>query len=149
MAPSQPGTGFALTLERAIAAPPERVFDAFTQAETLSRWFAPTDQYTCTVHECDARPGGRYRIEIRHTGGNVHIVHGIYEEVARPHRLAFSFAWENRPADGTSRVTVQLQQAGAGTRLVLTQEQLPSTEVRDAHVGGWNGSLDKLTRLFA
>src|SRR5262249_37471972 len=33
------GTGFALSVERTIAAPPERVFDAFTQAQQLARWF--------------------------------------------------------------------------------------------------------------
>ena len=149
MATSQPGTGFALTLERAIAAPPERVFDAFTQAETLGRWFGPSDQYACTVHECDARPGGRYRIEMRHTGGNVHTAFGTYDEVVRPSKLVFSFAWVNMPERGDSRVTVKFEPAGTGTRLVLFQEQLPSAEMREAHTAGWNGCLEKLVKMFA
>ena len=148
MATSQSGTGFALTLERTLSAPPERVFDAFTQAETLNRWFGPSDAYTVTTHECDPRPGGRFRIEMRHTGGNVHVVHGVYEQVARPLRLVFSFAWENNPERGESRVTVSFEKAGAGTQLVLMQEQLPNAEMRDAHTGGWNGSLARLAQLL-
>ena len=145
---TQPSTGFALTLERTIAAPPETVFDAFTQAATLARWFGPNDQYTSTVPECDARPGGRYRIEMRHSGGNVHVVQGVYEEVTRPHRLIFSFAWENMPERGHSRVTVSLEKSGTGTKLVLFQEQLPSAEMREAHTAGWTGCLTKLVGMF-
>jgi uncharacterized protein YndB with AHSA1/START domain len=146
---TQPSTGFALTLERTIAAPPEKVFDAFTQAETLARWFGPSDQYTCTVPECDARVGGRYRIEMRHSGGNVHVVQGVYEQVSRPNRLVFSFAWENMPERGHSRVTVGFEKAGTGTKLVLFQEQLPSAEMREAHTAGWTGCLTKLVQMFA
>lgn len=145
---TQPSTGFALTLERAIAAPPEKVFDAFTQAGTLARWFSPSDQYASTVPECDARPGGRYRIEMRHSGGNVHVVYGVFELVTRPSRLVFSFAWENMPERGNSRVTVTFEKTGAGTKLVLFQEQLPSAEMREAHTAGWNGCFVKLVRMF-
>ena len=145
---TQPSTVFALTLERAIAAPPEKVFDAFTQAETLARWFAPSDEDTCIVHALDARVGGRYRFELKHGGGNVHVVGGVFEEVTRPRRLAYTFKWENNPDFGESRVTVQFEKTATGTRLVLIQEQLPSAEARDAHTQGWNGSLDRLVKSF-
>ena len=146
---TQPSTGFALTLERTIAAPPEKVFDAFTQAETLARWFSPSDQYTSTVPECDARPGGRYRIEMRHSGGNVHVVYGVYERVVRPTELVFSFAWENMPERGHSRVTVTFEKTGTGTKLVIFQEQLPSAEMREAHNAGWTGCLARLDQVLA
>jgi uncharacterized protein YndB with AHSA1/START domain len=43
-----------------IAAPPERVFQALTDAPQLRRWFTNP---SCPIHlwEMDARPGGRYR----------------------------------------------------------------------------------------
>jgi uncharacterized protein YndB with AHSA1/START domain len=148
MADSQPGTAIALRLERTINAPPERVFDAFTQAPTLSRWFSPSDAYACTVRELDPRPGGRYRIELLHTSGKLRAVYGAYEQVERPSRLVFSFLWENQPENGESRVTVSIEKAGEGTKLVLVQERFPTAEVRDAHVGGWTGSLDRLVKLY-
>lgn len=146
---TQPSTGFALTLERTIAAPPEKVFDAFTKAEILGSWFGPSDEYTCQVPVCDVRAGGHYRIEMKHSGGNVHVVEGTYELVSRPDRLVFSFAWPASPERGNSRVSVTFEKAGAGTRLVMVQEQLPTAEVRDAHTAGWDGSLNKLVRMFA
>ena len=144
-----PTTGAAaiVRLERTIAAPPERVFEAFTQASTLSRWFAPSPDAGCIVHELDARPGGRYRVEMRKPDGTTHIVKGAYEAVEHPTRLAFSWTWENNPAFGVSRVTVHFEQIGNGTRLVLLHEQLPTAEAREAHTMGWIGCLDRLVQL--
>lgn len=139
---------FVVQIERTIAAPPERVFDAFTKAETLSRWFGPTAEHALTVHALDARAGGRYRIEMQAPGGPASVVGGVYDEVSRPHRLVFSWRWEDKPQHGTSRVTVSLEAKGAGTRLSLVHELLPTEDARDAHTRGWNGCLDKLVRLF-
>src|SRR5262249_54865386 len=127
---------------------PEKVFEAFTQAQKLARWFGPTDEFTVTVHALDVRPGGRYRVEMKHSGGNVHTVGGTYELVSPPHRLVFTWAWEEMPNRGLSRVTVSFEPKRAGTRVVLVHEQLPDAEAREAHAHGWNGCLDKLVRLF-
>jgi len=141
-------TGTLVQLEREIAAPPEKAFEAFTRAATLSRWFAPGDDFGCTVHELDARPGGRYRIEMRDPAGVVHVVGGTYETVEPPHRLVFSWAWEDRPEHGVSRVTVRLEPGGRGTRLILVHEQLPTPAAREAHAAGWTGCLGRLERVF-
>ena len=148
MANPTTGAGFALAVERTIAASPERVFDAFTQPQQLARWFGPTDEYTVTVHALEPRTGGRYRVEMKHSGGNVHVVGGVYEEVSPPNRLVFSWKWEDRPELGDSRITVSFEPRGTGTCVRLVQEQLPTVEAREAHSHGWNGCLDKLVRLF-
>lgn len=142
------GTGFALRIERAIAAPPEQVFDAFTKAETLGRWFGPSEAYSSDVLECDARSGGRWSLDMRHTGGNVHRVGGEYRAVEPPKRVVFTMAWPDRPELGHSLVTVTLSATATGTLLVLVQEQLPDAASRDAHHGGWSGSLPRLAALL-
>jgi uncharacterized protein YndB with AHSA1/START domain len=145
--PASPSSDRELCASLLIAAPREQVFAAFLDPVRLARWWGPRG-FRNTFAECDPRPGGRYRIEMRHAGGNVHVVHGVYEEVSRPCRLVFSFAWEDRPGDGATRVIARFHEAGTGTRLVIVHVQFTAPEARDAHQGGWNGSLDKLARLF-
>jgi len=148
MAPSPSGTGITLALEREYKTTPERVFEAFTTPEKLARWFCPTDDYECIVHELDARVGGKYRFEMKHKGGNVHVAFGTYEVVSRPDRLVFTFAFENNPAAGESRVNVSFEQHGAVTRMHFFQENIPSADIRDRNLNGWTGSFERMTRLF-
>ena len=137
-----------LRLERTIAAPREKVFAAWTQAEAVVRWFAPGAAYRCAVPVLEPRPGGVYRIEMAHSGGNVHFVGGVYREVVPPSRLVFTWGWEKNPERGETLVTVELFEDGPRTRLVLTHELFPSVEVRDSHATGWTGGLDHLVKMF-
>jgi len=141
-------TALALTVERTIAAPPEKVFEAFTQAQKLSRWFAPSDEFTVTVHALELRPGGRYRIEMKNSDGSIHTATGTYEEITPPKRLVFSWSWAEMPERNLGRVTVSLEPKGTGTRVVLVHEQLPDADARQKHGQGWNGCLDRLARLY-
>jgi uncharacterized protein YndB with AHSA1/START domain len=134
-----------LRLERSIQAAPEAVFDAWTRAESLASWFAPSDEHQVVVHALDPRPGGRYRIEMRHVSGRRSIVGGIYREVTRPSRLAFTWAWEEGPSMAEETlVTVALAAEKGGTRLVLTHERFPNAAARDEHQKGWGGCLARL-----
>jgi len=146
MATSQPTAAIAVRLERTYAAPPEKVFDAFTQAKALSRWFGSSDNTTVVVHTLEPRVGGRYRVEMKMTDGTNNIVAGVYETVTRPSRLVFSWEWETMPQHGNSRVTVSIEPAGTGSKLVLVHEQLPTAEARERHTAGWNGCLDRLAK---
>ena len=148
MATPQTSPETSLRRERSIAAPREAVFAAWTRPETIARWFAPTDDYTVVVTDLDLRPGGRWRLEMRHKGGAVHPVGGVYRAVDAPSRLSFTWAWEDDTAPGESLVTVELADDGPRTRLTLTHTLFPNADVRDRHTQGWNGCLPRLERLF-
>jgi glutathione S-transferase len=137
-------TGLALRLERTYPAPPERVFDAWVHPDAVARWFAPSADYEAVVTALDARPGGRYRVEMRHRGGNVHVVTGVYHEVSRPTKLVMTWAWEGGMGFSDTRVTVELTPLDAGTRLVLHHEQFPNDLARGEHEKGWTGCLERL-----
>jgi len=146
MATTQPAAGTAVRLERTYAASPEKVFEAFTKAEALSRWFGPADDTTVVVHVLEPRVGGRYRVEMRHANGTHHIVGGVYETVTPPTRLVYTWAWETMPEHGTSRVTIALEKSGTGTKLVLVHELLSTADSRERHTVGWNSCLDRLAK---
>ena len=148
MATHEVRTETSLRIERTLAAPPGRVFEAWTKAEALARWMAPTEDYVVVVSDLDLKPGGRWRLEMRHKGGAVHPVGGVYRTILAPSKLAFTWAWEDDPSHGESLVTVEFHAQGTGTRLVMLHELLVSAESREKHGAGWDGCLARLERLF-
>ena len=141
---TDPGT---LDLERVFAAPPERVFDAFTKPEAITGWLGPGACHLLHA-EIDLRVGGGYRFRMQtETVGEVDIV-GQYQTVERPHRLAFSWRWEDnpeiRPSD--SVVEIEFTPHPEGTHMRFRHLGLPDGESRDNHGEGWSGSFDKLEK---
>lgn len=92
--------------------------------------------------------GGRYRIEMHPPSGNLHTVTGTFREVHPPGRLAFTWAWEGKDM-GETLVTLEFQDRGDSTNLVLTRELFPTQEMRDEHAKGWGGCLSRLAQLVA
>jgi uncharacterized protein YndB with AHSA1/START domain len=136
-----------LEVRRTFAAPRERVFDAWTRAEELRKWFAP-GPLTTAVADSDLRVGGRYRITMRGPDGVEHTVTGIYQVIEPPKRLVYSWRWEDKPSAGESTVTVEFNERGGSTEVVLRHEGLPNEKERSEHEMGWNGCLDKLDKVL-
>ncbi len=137
-----------LELERLIPAPPERVFEYWTEPELVAKWFGPGD-FDVPSSQLDLRPGGKWRTTIRSPEGKLRTVSGVYSAIDPPRRLVFTWAWDDD--DGVrgheTQVTVTLEPTPGGTRLRLVQEDFQNREVRDLHSGGWGSSLSKLQRL--
>ncbi len=141
-------TDTVLTITRTFAAPREAVFRAFTVAEELKRWWGPKGT-TCPVAEIDARPGGRYRVEMLSSEGNTYVATGEFREVAPPERLVFTWVWgEGEMAGHETLVTVELRDHGGATELTLTHERFPDAAKRDMHNQGWSSSLDCLAEIL-
>jgi uncharacterized protein YndB with AHSA1/START domain len=140
------GTGAQLSLEvrRTYPHPREKVFEAWTNAAVLSRWFSPSDAFTVDVEALDVRVGGRFAIVMNAPDGAKHRAVGAYAVVERPSKLAFTWAWTDNPAAGEMFVTLDFLEHGAGTELVLTHERLVSEESKLSHAKGWNGCLAHL-----
>lgn len=139
-----------LRIERLIDAPPEAVFDAWTTSAAMERWYADGDDFVARVVELDVRVGGRYRVEFGPAGAAPYVEYGEYLEVDRPRRLSMTETLEGVEAPWSdTRVTVELQDDGGKTRLVLTHEGFPTTAHRDLASGGWPGFLDRIATLLA
>lgn len=143
----------SVRLERGFAGTPEEVFDAWTNPEVLTRWWAMRPTQSSPGCEVDLRVGGRYLLQMQDAdNGDVHAVAGEYRTIDRPHRLVYTWAWQgdSGPHPGhVSLVTVEFVADGDRTIVVLEHSKLASEESRTGHEMGWRGVLDSLrTRIF-
>ena len=156
MTQSAPPTGISLKVSKAINAPRERVFAAWTQPELLHQWWGAHETFTVPIAEVDLRVGGKYRFGMLEPGKDApYVSYGAYREVNPPEKLVFTWAFEKMPDDDSdfvpaeTLVTVEFIEQGAATEVVLTHEQVPDEHMRDEHQQGWGGCLEGLDRFFA
>ena len=133
-----------LELDRALAAPPDRVFRAWTDPDELARWFCPNPDLPTTA-EVDLRVGGAYRIRM----GTFEVA-GAYRKIDPPRTLAFTWGWATDAEPARMLVTVTLAPLdGGGTRLRLRHERFADAEERASHAWGWTRSLERLVGAMA
>jgi uncharacterized protein YndB with AHSA1/START domain len=143
-----PETATSLEVRRVIKARPDAVFRAWTEPDQLMRWSCPEGG---SIEEAavDLRIGGAYRLRMKDGTGKIHTAIGVYREIDPPHRLVYTWDWEEEGSRmGETIVTVQFNDRGAATEVVLTHEQFPAPEARDGHAQGWESLLTKLERVF-
>ncbi len=138
----------AIVLRRKYKAPRERVFAAWTQPGTAAKFLGPND-VTIPEVQMDVRTGGSYRITMLMPDGERWIVRGVYREVRAPERLSMTWRWEedNKADERESLLTLDFNELGGETELVLTHEQLISVESRDRHEHGWTVILDQFAEI--
>ena len=152
MANSTETRNTTLQITRSFNASPEKVFQAWVDPIVLKQWFAPSDEFSTPLAEIDLRVGGKYRIQMVAPNGENHTVGGVYREIRSPEKLVFTWGWEAGGGCGGAEsegpietlVTVEFQQQGEGTAMILTHELFPNSESRDKHHEGWSGCVARL-----
>lgn len=148
-----------LVIERRLQAPPERVFDAFTDAEQLKQWWWPNG-FTCPAAEVDLRVGGKYRLAMEWPGSFPaaaqfsHHMGGEFYEIDRPRRLVMSGRAVNDEQGElfATLIEVTFEPRDGGTAITVRQSYfapLPPPEAMGGAEQGWSEQLQKLERLLA
>ena len=135
-----------LALVREFAAPPESVWQAWTEPEALKRWFGP-DAGAVSFAQADVRVGGRFHVVFKTLDGEQHDVSGAYREVVPNQKLVFTWAWISTP-ERISQVTLTFKSVGQRTELTLMHEEFFDMAARDGHERGWTGTMEKLARYL-
>jgi uncharacterized protein YndB with AHSA1/START domain len=136
-----------VVVTRTINGPARIVFEAFTRAELLKRWWVPKSMgMTLLSCEVDARVGGKYRLVFDHGGPEPAAFFGSYVEVKPYSRLV----WTNEEGgEGGAVTTVTFEEKGDKTLLVM-RDLYPSKEALEAFAGmeeGIGESLEQLDEL--
>lgn len=120
--------GFGVSVSRTVACPLESAWNAWAEAQELSRWFT-------TQAKQDFREGGRYENADKDSGTFLRIV---------PMKR-IKFTWEQSKHNPGSEVEVTFEPTKTGkVRMVLSHEKLASQkEVEDLREG-WSWAMDSL-----
>lgn len=136
-----------VNLHRVIAAKPDKVYRAFLESDAVASWLPPYG-FTCTVHELDAKVGGKHRMSFRNfTTGDSHSFGGAYLELVPGERLVYTDAFDDPNLPGEMKVTVTLKPVSVGTEMTVVQENLPDLIPVEACYLGWQECLQKLAKL--
>lgn len=140
-----------IVISRTFAAPARIVFDAWTRADLVARWWAPRSLGVSIV-ECtaDVRVGGTYRYVIRQGEHEPMGFSGRYLEIDRPARIVYTHAFEPMAHLGEAVVTVTFDER-EGRTVLRSVERYPSVEVRDGVIasGMEAGMRDTMNQLDA
>jgi uncharacterized protein YndB with AHSA1/START domain len=141
----------SITIVRRFAAPAAEVFSAWTEPALLRQWLAPGP---CEVVEAtaEARPGGKYRIEVVDPVGSRHVTSGEYREIVPGRRLVQTWIYEGAGAPDRypTLLTVDFREVGPeSTEITLHHEQLLTDADREGNRMGWRLCFEKLDAFLS
>lgn len=137
----------SVSLHRVLAAPPEKVYRAFTDANAIASWLPPYG-FVCAVHQMEAKTGGSFKMSfINFSTGNGHSFGGTYVQLKPNEFIQYTDAFDDPNLPGQMTTTVWLTKVSAGTELKITQEGIPAMIPADMCYLGWQESLEKLKKL--
>jgi uncharacterized protein YndB with AHSA1/START domain len=123
--------GYFICVTKTIAAPAERIFDAFGDPRQLSTWLGAGA--TATFKE-----GGTFA-----TGdGN----RGTYLKLTRPRKLKLT--WDDGDPAVVSSIEVILTPKGEKTGFLLNHDRIPTRPLADGLRAAWAGAVDRLKTLL-
>src|SRR3954447_19387282 len=149
-------------ITRTFNAARERIFDAFTNAEEMKKWWGPKG-FTIIASKMDLRPGGFYHYGMRTPDGSAMWGKFTYREIDKPSRIVLVNTFSDE-AGGVTRhpmaptwplqmlSTFLFEEDGDGTRLTIkwlpldpTDEERATFEAgRAGMTQGWSGTFEQL-----
>ena len=137
----------------------EQVFAAWSNPEALGQWFGPHSHH-CKIEKFDFKEGGEYQIRMipveNEKDPDCHgdtskdsVCAGTFVQIQAPNKIVMGFNWIENGADiGDSLLTIEIQDREGGADVVLIHEKIPTEELRKAHQGGWQGTLECLEEFL-
>ena len=119
-----------------LPAPPDVVFDEWTDAARLAEWMCPRPA-RCLNVQADPRIGGTLRFDIEDAGCTFR-VSGTYLTLRRPHQVAFTWSCSTWPDPAIqSVVTVTIEPDGAQASIMTIEHELLPPALVQQHAHGW------------
>ena len=138
-----------LKLEREFPTTPENLFAWISDGAKLLQWWGPEGMHV-PEHDLDFSRLGSWYSVMQNAEGQQYKVSGQVTHVDPPNSVGFTWGWhddqDQRGAE--SHVTLTVEPAGEGARLILDHRELGDDEIAANHNQGWTSSLRKLEAQF-
>jgi len=121
-------------IEKHLAASPEKVWEALTDADALAAWYWPASVHP--VAKSDPVVGGHFGV----TGDGMGF-EGEYVSLEPPRRMTQAWRWLGDDRD--SRVTITLTARDGGTDVVVVHDQVDAATA-EMYRAGWESWLARL-----
>ncbi len=143
-----------IVITRVVNAPRERVWEAWTDAEQIAKWWGPQG-FTTTIHMMDVRPGGVWRHTMHGPNGVDYQNFSTFTEVVKPERIVFSHGGGKKDGPVIQfDMTWTFEAMGNQTRVTIRQVYASAEErdrmAKEVHaIEGGNQTLARLDEYVA
>jgi len=145
-----------VNITRTFDLPVVKVWQAWTEPESLKKWWGPKD-FTCPYCNIDLKVGGKYLACMRSQDGTEFWSTGVYKEIIPDKKIVCTDSFSddkgnvipaselNMPGDWPMEllVTVTFEERDGKTKMNLQQVGIPP-EMYDDCIKGWEQSFEKL-----
>jgi uncharacterized protein YndB with AHSA1/START domain len=136
-----------IRLHRVLRTKPERVYQAFLNADAVVKWLPPHG-FTGKVHQIDPQVGGTHKMSFTNfSTGKSHSFGGTYLELVPGERIRYTDKFDDPNLAGEMQTTITLKLVSCGTELNIVQEGVPAVIPPEACYLGWQESLTLLAQL--
>jgi uncharacterized protein YndB with AHSA1/START domain len=138
-----------LRFERLIAAPPERVFDAFTDPAGQREFYGTDAPGWVVDSRCDLRVGGVWSVSFGPSRDELYRHRHVFEAIERPRRILLTTT-ETR-LDGASfetSIEFRFEPRDGGTLMTMVQAGFADEVLRDEHTRGLPNAFDRFERML-
>ncbi|MBL8910293.1 MAG: SRPBCC domain-containing protein [Archangium sp.] len=151
-----------LEITRVFRGPPRIVFEAWTRADLVAKWWAPEKRARMLECTADVKVGGKYRYVLQPHQGEAFAFSGEYLEVSPHSQLKYTHVFEPMAHAGSVVITVKFEAMGfspaapparQGEHTLLTSREVySSAEVRKIVLetgmeGGMREAMDQCDDL--
>jgi uncharacterized protein YndB with AHSA1/START domain len=138
-----------LRFERLIAAPPERVFDAFTDPAGQREFYGTDAPGWVVDSRCDLCVGGEWSISFGPSRDELYHHRHVFEAIERPRRILLTTT-ETRLDGWTFETSIEFrfEPRDGGTLMTMVQAGFPDEVLRDEHTRGLPNAFDRLERML-
>jgi len=134
-------------LHRVLKTTPDKLYRAFLDPAALAKWLPPYG-FTCTVHQMEAREGGKFRMSFEtFSTGKSEFFGGEYKKLVPNELIEYTDRFDNPHLPGEMSVTVKLKAVSCGTELNIEQSGIPQVIPEEMCYLGWQQSLAQLARV--